>query len=112
MAGPIKAEIWQVELNDSRGHEQKKDRPCLIWKDLDHCGMAVVIPFTGSLEKDKFPHIYLVEPSLENGLEKESIALIFQVRSIDKTRIKKKLGVLGQKEFDAIGDVLKDMLEV
>ena len=112
MAGPIKAEIWHGEFSGSRGHEQKKDRPCLIWKDLDHCGMAIVIPFTGSIDKDTLPHTYLVEPSLSNGLGKESIALIFQITSVDKKRLIRKLGVLGQKEFDAIGDVLKDMLDI
>jgi mRNA-degrading endonuclease toxin of MazEF toxin-antitoxin module len=160
MAGPIKAEIWHGEFSGSRGHEQKKDRPCLIWKDLDHCGMAIkffeepslaaardcaqehsmgsfekysqsrsgnssasetsgtladfaiVIPFTGSIDKDTLPHTYLVEPSLSNDLGKESIALIFQITSVDKKRLIRKLGVLDKKEFDAIGGVLKDMLDI
>ena len=112
MVGPTKAEIWQVELSGSRGHEQNKARPCIIWKDLDHAGMAVVIPFTGSLERDKFPYTHLVEPSLANGLEKESVAMVFQITSLDKKRLIKKLGVLDEKDTHAIGALLKDMLRI
>ncbi len=74
--------------------------------------MVVVIPFTGSLEKDKFPYTHLVEPSLANGLEKKSVALVFQIAAMDRKRLLKKIGVLDEKDVHAIGALLKDMLNV
>lgn len=112
MVGPSRAEIWQIDLSGSRGHEQKKVRPGIIWRDLDHLGMAVVIPFTGMVERDNMPHTYSVEPTPHNGLGTESIALVFQITAIDKNRLSKKIGVLDAKDVGAIGAVLKDMLRL
>ncbi len=112
MVGPSKAEIWRADFGGSRGHEQKKERPCVIWRDFDHLGMAIVIPFTSSIEQGEHPYTHLVEPTASNGLEKESIALAFQITSIDKGRLIKKMGNLESGEISAIGAVLKDMLRV
>lgn len=101
-----------TDLGGSRGHEQKKERPCIIWRDLDHIGMAVVIPLTGSLERDNLPHTLLIEPTTKNGLEKESVILVFQITAIDKSRLIKKLGVLDDGEVESVGALLKDLLRI
>ena len=105
-------ETWQIDLGGSRGHEQKKERPCLIWRDLDHLQMAVIIPFTGSLDGERFSHTHTVSPTSANGLEKDSVALVFQITSIDKKRLIKKLGVLDDADTRAIGIILKDLLRL
>ena len=74
--------------------------------------MAIVIPFTGSLERDNLPYTYFVEPSSANGLEKESIALVFQITAIDKKRLIKRLGELNPEDISAIAVVMKDILRV
>jgi mRNA interferase MazF len=112
MTGPAKPEIWQVDFVGSIGHEQKKARPCVIWKDLDHIGMAVAIPFTGTSEAGNFSYTHPVEPSLANGLEKESVALVFQIRSVDKKRMMKKIGALDAADTRAIEGLLRDMLDL
>jgi mRNA interferase MazF len=112
MAGHSRAEIWQADFGGSRGHEQKKERPCIIWRDLDHLGMAVVMPLTGSLERDNLQYTLRLEPTTQNGLEKESIVLVFQITAIDKCRLIKKLGVLDDADLSAIRVLLKDLLRV
>lgn len=112
MTGHGKAEIWQADFSGSRGHEQKKERPCIIWRDLDHLGMAVVIPLTGSLERDNMPHTHRLEPSTKNGLEKESIILVFQITAIDKGRLIKKIGMLDDGEVETVAALLKDLLHL
>lgn len=112
MVGPSKAEIWNVDFSGSRGHEQKGKRPCIIWRDLDHVGMAIVIPLTSNVERDSFPHTHLVESSSGNGLDSESVALIFQITAISKDRFIEKLGVLDAEDVHAIGAVMKDLLRV
>jgi mRNA interferase MazF len=112
MAGPSQLEIWQADFSGSRGHEQKKARPCIIWRDLGHLGMAVVIPLTGSVEKDIMPYTLYIEPTPENGLDKESVALVFQVTSIDKARLVKRLGFLNKEDIESVCALLKDLLRI
>lgn len=112
MLGPSKAEVWQIDLGGAQGHEQKKIRPCVIWRDLDHMGMAIVIPFTGSIKKENALHTCSIFPNSTNGLEKESIALLFQITTADKKRLKKKLGLLEEKDVQRIGHQLKDLLRL
>jgi len=74
--------------------------------------MAVVIPLTGSLERDNLPYTLLIEPTIKNGLEKESVVLIFQITAIDKSRLIKKLGVLDDGDAESVGALLKDLLRI
>ncbi|HIH22735.1 TPA: type II toxin-antitoxin system PemK/MazF family toxin [Candidatus Micrarchaeota archaeon] len=95
-----------------RGHEQKGNRPVILWRDLDHVKMAIVIPCTTTQECSKFPHTHMVVPSIKNCLSEDSIALIFQITSIDKKRLDRKLGELDAGDIMGIGAVLKEMLRV
>ncbi len=112
MTGPSRAEVWTIDLSGSRGHEQKKERPGIIWRDLDHVKMAVVIPCTTTQESSNFPHTYLISPTPKNGLSEDSIALIFQITSIDKKRLVKRLGELDAEDMTSIGALLKEMLHI
>lgn len=112
MATISKVEVWQADLSGARGHEQKNERPVIVWRDFDHVKMAVVIPITSALERAKFAHTYRVSPSLKNGLDVESVALLFQIVAIDKGRLKKKLGELDVGDINSMAALLKDMLRV
>ena len=112
MSGLSRAEIWTIDLSGSRGHEQKGNRPGIVWRDLDHVKMAIVIPCTTTQEASKFPHTHLISPSSKNGLSQDSIAMVFQIVSIDKKRLTKKLGELDVADINSIGAILKEMLHV
>ncbi|MFA5050364.1 MAG: type II toxin-antitoxin system PemK/MazF family toxin [Candidatus Micrarchaeia archaeon] len=112
MSNIARAEIWKINLSGSRGHEQKGERPAIIWRDLDHVKMTIVIPFTSKLDRNKLPHTLLVSPDSKNGLEEDSIALIFQITTIDKSQLIKKIGELSDEEIAAITGLLKDMLKI
>ena len=110
--GPTKAEVWLADLTGSRGHEQKKQRPAAVWKDLSHVGIMIVIPFTTNLETQKFPYTRTIYSDIKNGLEKESVALVYQITSIDKRMLIKRIGELGQDDIKSIGGLIKEMLKV
>lgn len=112
MAGPSRAEVWNIDLSGSRGHEQKGNRPGIVWRNLDHVKMAIVIPCTTTKECSKFPHTHSISPSPKNGLSEESIAMIFQVISIDKKRLIKRLGELDIEDITNISAVMKEMLRL
>jgi mRNA interferase MazF len=65
--------------------------------------LVCVVPVTGTLGEG------LLYPPLapgSSGLAKESFALVDQLRSIDKRRIRRVFGKLEQREIDAIDEGL------
>jgi len=97
-----------VELDPSIGHEQRGVRPCIIVSDPDVIGdqrfrLVCVVPVTGT------PGEGLLYPPLapgRSGLAKKSSALIDQLRSIDKRRIRRVFGEIAQEEITAIDEGL------
>ncbi len=99
-----KGEIWLVELPSANGHEQTGTRPVVVLAETE-ADIVIIVPCTSNLQALRFPHTIEVKPSPQNGLTAISIALIFQVRAIDKKRLKKKIGDLEEmtlKELDII----------
>jgi len=95
-----RGDIWSVDLPAPRGlpgHEQFGLRPAVVVQtDADDPKLPtiVVIPTTTKRKALRFPFIISVPASQENGLCSTSILLIFQVRAIDKSRLKRKIGML------------------
>ena len=97
-----------VELDPTLGHEQHGMRPCVIVSDPDIISdqrfpLVCVVPITGT------PGQGLLYPPLapgRSGLAKESFALIDQLRSVDKRRIRRAFGELAREEIAAIDEGL------
>jgi len=100
--------IVLVELDPTVGHEQHGVRPCVVVSDPDVISdqrfpLVCVVPVTGT------PGEGLLYPPLSagrSGLAKQSFALIDQLRSIDKRRIRRVFGELAAGEIDAIDEGL------
>lgn len=100
--------IVLVELDPAIGREQRGIRPCVVVSDPEVIGdqrfpLVCVVPITGT------PGEGLLYPPLapgESGLTKKSFALIDQLRSIDKRRIRRVFGELAREEMAAIEDGL------
>jgi len=86
-----RGEIWLVDLPSSDGHEQTGMRPVIILVETE-VNIAIIIPLTSTIQALRFPHTFEIKPSELNGLTYISVALIFQIRAIDKARLKKKIG--------------------
>ena len=112
MTLPSKVEVWMVDLRGGRGHEQQNERPAIVWRRQDHVEMAIIIPITKTAERENLPYTHHIVPNSKNGLSEESIALVFQVRSISKERLVKKLGELGDMDIKIIAGLLKDLLKL
>src|ERR1022692_3662491 len=97
-----------VGLDPPTGHEQHGVRPCVVVSDPDVIGdqrfwLVCVVPVTGT------PGEGLLYPALapgQSGLAKKSFALIDQLRSIDKRRIRRVFGELAREEMTAIDEGL------
>ncbi len=102
-------EIWLVEIPAAGGHEQSGMRPAIILSEVE-AGIVIIIPFTSNIQALRFPHTIEVNPSAANGLKSKSIALVFQLRAIDKKRIKNKIGKIEGKIMGKINKMIKEML--
>lgn len=106
-----KGDIWLVEMPETGGHEQAGKRPVMVVADTES-NIAVVVPFTSNIQALRFPHTIEVEPSRENGLAVRSVALVFQIRAIDKKRLKSRIGRLETSMVGRMDKMLKDLLEI
>ena len=88
-----RGEVWLVDLNPIRGHEQAGLRPALIVSEDEFnygpSGLIVVVPIS-SREKGIPLHVETVPP--EGGLRVRSFIMSEHVRSISKDRLTRRLG--------------------
>jgi mRNA interferase MazF len=93
-----------VDLEPTLGHEQHGTRPCLVVSDpavnaSQRFPLLAVVPITGT------PAPGALYPPLvpgANGLTKPSYALVDQLRSIDKQRMRRLYGQVSATELAAI----------
>lgn len=93
-----------VDLDPTLGHEQQGTRPCLIVSDpavndSQRFPLLAVVPITGT------PAPGALYPPLApgvSGLTKPSYALVDQLRSIDKQRIRRRYGQVSEGELAVI----------
>ncbi len=101
--------IITVDLNPTKGSEIAKIRPCVIvTNDVYNQKVPViqVVPITEWNEKkDRIVTNVAIEPSLENGLSKKSIADCLQTRPIDHRQ--RLVGIKGKLEESKINELDK-----
>lgn len=105
-----KGDIYLIDLTSSFGREQHGFRPAVLMSPAV-AGMIVVIPLTTNLEALRFPYtLSILGNSINNNLTQNSIALVFQLKSVDKKRVKKKIGRLGNQDLIKLEKTIKDLL--
>ena len=106
-----KGEIWLVDIPDSNGHEQIGTRPVIVLSEAE-ANITVIIPFTSNLQALQYPHTLEVRPSKTNALDTISVALVFQIRAIDKKRLKSKMGILEDSILKEVENMLRKLLHL
>lgn len=101
-------DIWLVDLSDAKGHEQRGERPAAIVGGAN--GLVLVVPLTSNLGSARFSHTYLLSPDLHNGLDTESIALVFQIVALDRERFRHRIGTVGERHRLAIVALIRDLM--
>jgi mRNA interferase MazF len=112
-----KGEIYFVQLPPppgGSGREQAGYRPVIVATSGQSSNNPVitVIPLTSQLNAQRFAHAVRIDPSPNNGLSTPSIAMVFQLTSVDRSRIVRKVGELEQNYLDQIDQELRQMLSL
>lgn len=95
-------DIYYAELNPVVGSEQGGLRPVLILQNDTgnrHSPTTIVAAITSSLRKTKLPTHLAIKVK---GLKKDSIVLLEQIRTIDKSRLIEFVGSLDKTTMEAV----------
>lgn len=108
-------EVWLITLDPTVGAEIEKTRPCVIVNDdnLGKLPLKMVVPITDWKERFAIaPWMVKIEPANGNGLDKESAADCFQLRSISEKRFVKRIGKLDGEQVERIRAALAIVLTI
>ena len=104
-----RGDIFYADLSPVIGSEQGGIRPVLIVQNdigNKYSPTVIIAAITSQINKAKMPtHIEL--SNSEYGLSKDSVILAEQVRTIDKKRLKEKIGHLDEALMQQIDLALK-----
>jgi mRNA interferase MazF len=99
-----RGEIYYADLNPVVGSEQGGVRPVLVVQnDIGnrYSSTLIVAAITSRINKAKLPtHIEI--PASQYGLNKKSVVLLEQIRTIDRKRIMEKIGMFGDEMMEKV----------
>ena len=104
-----RGEIYLAALDPVMGREIAKTRPVLIVsndKNNEFSGTVTILPLTSKNPLIIYPFEVLLSRGTAN-LPKDSKIKADQIRTLDKSRIIKNIGVLDKKDLDAIDKAMK-----
>ncbi|WP_092642733.1 type II toxin-antitoxin system PemK/MazF family toxin [Acetanaerobacterium elongatum] len=103
-----RGDIYYADLSPVVGSEQGGIRPVLIVQNdvgNKYSPTVIAAAITSQKEKNKLPtHITLESEGC--GLSKESVVLLEQIRTIDKRRLKERMGQLDDGSMERVDRAL------
>lgn len=104
-----RGDIIYADLSPVIGSEQGGVRPVLIIQNdigNKYSPTVIIAAITSQINKAKLPtHIEI--KAQEYGLPKDSVVLLEQIRTIDKKRLREKIGHFDDEMMDRVNDCLK-----
>lgn len=107
-----RGEIYYADLSPVIGSEQGGYRPVLILqnnKGNRYSTTVIVAPISSRMTKNDLPTHVIIETTF---LEKKSVILLEQIRTIDKKRIDEKLGCLSYQMMEKVNQAIKTSLDI
>ena len=71
----------------------------------------MVVPLTSALNTLRFPGPFTIQPTSENGLTLQSLALVFQIRTADLRSFIQPMGTVEQAVLDEIWKKLEELTQ-
>ncbi len=111
---PKRGDVWIVNFDPTVGAEIKKTRPAIILQNdiANRFGaVTIVAAISAHIGDELYPTEVSITPP-EGGLEKPSIILLNQIRTIDKTRLIARIGKLSPLTMQAVNRAILISLEL
>ena len=99
-----RGQVWLANLNPTKGSEQAGIRPIIIFQNnlVSRFSTTVItIPLTTNQNRGTLPICLKIQKG-NGGLIQDSVALCYQIRVLDKTRL---IRLLGKLESNTIADL-------
>lgn len=109
-----RGDIFYADLSPVVGSEQGGIRPVIIIQNdvgNRYSPTVIVAAITSQINKAKLPtHVEI--SSEEYGLNKDSVVLLEQVRTLDKRRLKERIGHMTDEDMIKVDIALKISLDL
>ena len=109
-----RGELYFADLSPVKGSEQGGIRPVLILQNdigNKYSPTVIVAAITSQINKAKIPtHIEI--SAKEYGLEKDSVILLEQIRTLDKQRLREKIGKLSDYKMSFVDRAMQISLGI
>lgn len=109
LTSPRRGEVYLVAFDPTVGAEIQKTRPALIIQNdiaNRHSPITIVVAITSQFEEPLYPTEVLITPP-EGGLTTPSVALLNQMRSIDRRRLVRRLGSVASETLERVNHALQ-----
>ncbi len=106
---PKRGEVYIVNFDPTVGAEIQKTRPALILQNdiaNRYSSITIVAALTSQRGERLYPTEVLIQRP-EGGLEYDSVVLLNQIRTIDKARLIKRMGSIGQETIERVNRALE-----
>jgi len=109
-----RGDVVLVNLDPVVGSEQGKIRPVLIIQNNisnEYSPTTIIAPITSKIYSKEFQtNVFL--PKKDSGLDKDSTILLNQIRTIDKSRISKRLSAVNEQIMKRVNMSIKSSLDL
>jgi mRNA interferase MazF len=109
VARPKRGEVYLVNFDPTIGAEIQKTRPALIVQNdvaNRHSPITIVAAITSQFDDVLYPTEVPIQPP-EGGLTIPSVVLLNQIRSIDKRRLVRRLGMVTPTTMERVTRALQ-----
>lgn len=103
-----RGDVFYADLSPAVGSEQGGVRPVLVVQNdvgNKYSPTIVISAITSQINKAKLP-IHIEIDATEFGLNKDSVVLLEQIRTIDKKRLRDKIGHFNEELMDKVNQGL------
>ncbi len=105
-------DLWLGNLNPVKGREQRGIRPVLILSGdamNDTLGICIVCPLSTKVKK--YAGCVVLKKDKINGLEADSEIITFQIRTLAKERLIRKIGRITEPQLEKVKSGLMEILK-
>jgi mRNA interferase MazF len=105
-----RGDVYLVSFDPTIGHEIRKTRPAIIIQNdvgNRYSPLTIVAAITSKVSPIPYPVEVVVRPSRSSGLDTLSAIRLDHIRTIDKQRLIKRLGVIGHPIMEKVDEAIK-----